>query len=106
MSSVRTSVPHVERRPGVCGGVAVVLGTRTPVWMLTEAYLRGRESVNAVGRAFPQRSRAEILAALLYFEEHRQEILAQVRSATHERRRAAATTARWLSGKRPVRRAG
>lgn len=64
--------------------------------MLTEAYLRSRESVNAVGRAFPQRSHAEILAALLYFEEHRKEILGQIHSATRERRRAAATTATWL----------
>ena len=97
---------YVERRRGVCGGAAVVAGSRTPVWMLTEAYLRGRGSVNAVGRAFPQRSRAEILAALLYFEEHRREILAQIRAATQERRRAAATTARWLRGRRAASRAG
>lgn len=29
-AAVRTEHPHVERRPGVCGGSAVIQGTRIP----------------------------------------------------------------------------
>ncbi|MCC6847419.1 MAG: DUF433 domain-containing protein [Deltaproteobacteria bacterium] len=96
----RGSASYVSRRPGICGGLPIVTGSRTPVWMLAEAYLRSRGSVNSVCRRFPQRSRAEVLAALLYFEEHRREIAAQIRHATHERRRVAATTAAWLKRRR------
>jgi uncharacterized protein (DUF433 family) len=96
----RGSVAYVTRRAGVCGGLPIVTGSRTPVWMLAEAYLRSRGSVNTVCRRFPQRSRAEVLAALLYFEEHRREIAAQIRAATRERRRVAATTRVWLKRRR------
>jgi len=64
--------------------------------MLAEAYFRSRGSVNTICRRFPKRNRAEVLVALLYFEEHRQEISAQIRAAARERCRAAATTAAWL----------
>jgi len=95
-----SSTAYVTQRAGVCGGLPVVAGSRTPVWMLAEVYLRSRGSVNVVYRRFPQRSRAEVLAALLYFEEHRREIIAQIRAATRERRRLAATTATWLKRRR------
>jgi uncharacterized protein (DUF433 family) len=96
----RSSAAYVTQRAGVCDGLPGVARSRTPVWMLAEAYLRSRGSVNVVGRRFPQRSRAEVLAALLYFEEHRREIAAQIRAATRERRRLAATTATWLRRRR------
>jgi len=92
---------YVTRRTRICGGLPVVAGSRTPVWMLAEAYLRSRGSVNAVCRRFPRRSRAEVFAALLYFEAHRHEIADQRRAAVRERRRAAARTTVWLK-RRPV----
>lgn len=59
----RGSTTYVGRRAGICGGVPVVVGSRTAVWMLAEAYLCSGGSVNTVCRRFPRRSRAEVLAA-------------------------------------------
>ena len=63
--------PHVERRPGVCGGEPVIVGTRFPVRsVVTNIYRLGMTPEEMV-EAWPYLTLAHIHDALSFYHDHR-----------------------------------
>jgi len=71
---LRSGTDHgVERVPGVCGGRAVLTGTRMPVWCLA------RLSVLHIRAFYPHLTQEQIEAAKRYASEHPEEIARDTR---------------------------
>jgi uncharacterized protein (DUF433 family) len=70
----RTSHPHVVKVDGVCGGRAIVEGTRIAVWQLVEYYYRAGMSVEAILADWDALSPAHVFDALGYYHDNREEI--------------------------------
>ena len=63
--------PYVERRPGVCGGEPVIVGTRFPVRsVVTNIYRLGMTPEEMV-EAWPYLTLAHIHDALSFYHDHR-----------------------------------
>jgi len=66
--------PYVERRPGVCGGEPVIVGTRFPVRsVVTNVYRLGLTPEEMV-EAWPYLTLAYIHDALSFYHDHRRMI--------------------------------
>lgn len=63
----------VERRPDVCGGEPVLVGTRTPVRAIVE-HVRLGDEVEDILEHLPYLSATQVYAALDYYRNHKQEI--------------------------------
>lgn len=69
--------PGIESTPGVCGGDAVILRTRIPVWVLESARRQGASDAELLQSY--RTLRAEDLAnAWAYVRSHREEIDRQI----------------------------
>lgn len=75
----RAHNPHVERRPGVCGGVPVVRGTRFPVRSVVEYVLCQGMTPEEMVREWKCLTLAQIHGALAFYYDHRREIDADMR---------------------------
>jgi uncharacterized protein (DUF433 family) len=75
----RTRNPHVERRPGVCGGVPVIRGTRFPVRSVVEYVLRQGMTPEEMVVEWKHLTLAKIHGALAYYYDHKREIDADMR---------------------------
>ncbi len=63
--------PYVERRPGVCGGEPVIVGTRFPVRsVVTNIYRLGMTPEEMV-EAWPYLTLAHVHDALSFYHDHR-----------------------------------
>lgn len=71
--ALRIKRPYVEKRSGVCGGRAVVKGTRIPVWLIFQRY-RGGQAPEEIQSAYPHLSLSQIHEALAYAFDHLTEI--------------------------------
>ena len=82
---VKTEHPHIVRLEGVCGGEPVIDGLRVTVRHVATLYLRG-ESVAEIAAALDL-TEAQIVHALSYFFDHRDEIDALIarEEAAHAR---------------------
>ena len=69
---------HLGSRPGVCGGVPLVKGTRTPVRSIAGYYQMGL-SVDEIHEELPHLSLAQIHSALAYYFDHQAEIDRDIR---------------------------
>jgi uncharacterized protein (DUF433 family) len=65
---------HVERRPGVCGGIPVIRGTRFPVRSVVVYVLRQGKAPEEIVREWPHLSLAQVHGALAYYYDHQAEI--------------------------------
>lgn len=72
----KTEHPHIVRLEGVCGGEPVVDGLRVSVRHVATLHLRG-ESIAEMAAALDL-SEAQIVHALSYFFDHREEIEALI----------------------------
>lgn len=63
----------IERRPDVCGGEPVLVGTRTPVRAIVE-HVRLGDRVSDILEHLPYLTAEHIYAALDYYRSHKQEI--------------------------------
>ncbi|MCI0744577.1 MAG: DUF433 domain-containing protein [Verrucomicrobia subdivision 3 bacterium] len=70
--------PHLTSRPGVCGGVPIVKGTRTPVRSIAGYYQMGM-SVDEILQSLPHLSPAQVHAALAYYFDHKAQIDRDIR---------------------------
>lgn len=68
---------RIIKKAGVCGGDAIVAGTRIPVWWLENARRAGMEESRLL-REFPQLSQDDLQAAWAYVESHADEIERQI----------------------------
>jgi uncharacterized protein (DUF433 family) len=74
---IRSSDTHVIRKRGVCGGVAIVAGTRIPVWVLIQAKRLGLSDSDLL-LDYPQLSKAQLSAAWRYADANPEEIELQI----------------------------
>lgn len=65
--------PYITYQTGVCGGRAIILGTRMPVWSIIKWYKIGM-SLEEIIREFPQLSPSQVYDAFSYYYDHQQEI--------------------------------
>ena len=69
--------PGIESVPGVCGGDAVVVRTRIPVWLLEKARREGLREAEILG-AYPSLRAEDLANAWAYVRSHRTEIDEQI----------------------------
>jgi uncharacterized protein (DUF433 family) len=68
-----TEHPHIERRPGVCGGAPIIRGTRITVRHIAVLYKDGA-GVEEVLATYPHLQASWVHDAISYFLDHREEI--------------------------------
>jgi uncharacterized protein (DUF433 family) len=73
--------PHIERKPGVQGGCAVVKGTRIPVSSIVQNHRSGL-SVEEMLREFPNLSPAQLYDALSFYYDHRPQVDREIAELT------------------------
>ncbi|TMI83920.1 MAG: DUF433 domain-containing protein [Bacillati bacterium ANGP1] len=78
MPAVRTEHPHIVKDPQVCGGAAVIAGTRVPVWVLVSYVQQYSLSAEELAGMFPHLALAQLHDALSYWHDHREEITAEI----------------------------
>jgi uncharacterized protein (DUF433 family) len=71
--------PYVERRPGICGGVPVIRGTRFPVRSVVEYVLRQGMAPEELVAMWKHITLAKVHAALAFYYDHKREIDADMR---------------------------
>jgi len=81
--AVKVKHPYVEKRQGVCGGRAVVKGTRIPVWLIFKRYRSG-ESLEEIQEAYRHLSPSQILDAVGYAFDHLEEIVRDIEENAEE----------------------
>ena len=69
-----TEYPHIVKVPGVCGGAAIIEGTRIAVWHLVGYYYRVGLSVEEILADWDHLTPAQVFSALAYYHDHREEI--------------------------------
>jgi uncharacterized protein (DUF433 family) len=74
--AIQTEHPHIVRLAGVCGGEPVVDGLRVTVRHVATLHQRG-ETVHEIAGALGI-TEAQVVHALSYFFDHRDEILALI----------------------------
>jgi uncharacterized protein (DUF433 family) len=69
-----TSYPYIVKIEGVCGGEAIIEGTRIAVWHLVEYYYKLGMSVEEILADWDYLPPAQVFSALAYYHDHREEI--------------------------------
>lgn len=70
----RTDYPHIVKLAGVCGGEAIIEGTRIAVWQLVDYYYQVGLSVEEILLDWDYLKPAQVFATLAYYHDHREEI--------------------------------
>ncbi len=71
--SVKAAHPGIESEPSVCGGSAMIVRTRIPVWILEQARRLGMSEATLLG-AYPSLRAEDLAHAWAYVRSHRAEI--------------------------------
>jgi uncharacterized protein (DUF433 family) len=72
--------PYVERRPGVCGGEPVIVGTRFPVRSVVTSIYRLGMTPEEMVDAWPYLTLAHVHDALSFYHDHRATIDRAIRA--------------------------
>lgn len=80
----RTMHPHIVKTPGVCGGAAIIEGTRIAVWHIVGYYYKVGMSVEAILSDWDYLTPAQVFDALAYYHDNRQEIDRLLRENSYE----------------------
>ncbi|MFH1907756.1 MAG: DUF433 domain-containing protein [Chloroflexota bacterium] len=70
----RTEYPHIVRIDGICGGQAIIEGTRIAVWHIVGYYYKVGMSVEDFLSEWNYLKPAQVFSALAYYHDHKQEI--------------------------------
>ena len=70
---VPTEHPHIERRPGVCGGAPVIRGTRIAVRHVALLHNEGANVADVLA-TYPHLQASWVHDAISYYLDHREEI--------------------------------
>lgn len=70
----RTEYPHIVKVEGVCGGEAIIEGTRIAVWHVVEYYYKVGMSVEEFLADWDYLNPAAVFGALAYYHDHKAEI--------------------------------
>jgi uncharacterized protein (DUF433 family) len=71
---VNTSYPHIVKVEGVCGGAAIIEGTRIAVWHLVGYYYKVGMTVEEILAEWDYLQPAQVFSALAYYHDHQAEI--------------------------------
>ena len=66
--------PHIVRAEGVCGGEAVIEGTRIAVWHIVSYYYKLGMSVEDILAEWTYLTAAQVFSALAYYHDNKDEI--------------------------------
>lgn len=69
-----TSYPHIVKIDGVCGGEAIIEGTRIAVWHVVEYHYKLGMSVEEILADWDYLTPAQVFSALAYYHDHKEEI--------------------------------
>jgi len=69
-----TEYPHIVRVEGVCGGEAIIEGTRLAVWHIVGYYYKVGMSVEEMLGEWTYLKPAQLFSALAYYHDHKSEI--------------------------------
>ena len=70
----RTLYPHIVKAQGVCGGQAVIEGTRIAVWHIVGYYYKVGMSVEEILAEWDYLTPAQVFSALAYYHDNKDEI--------------------------------
>ncbi len=70
----RTGYPHIVKIKGVCGGDAIIEGTRIAVWHIVNDYYAVGMSVEEIVMDWNHLTPAQVFAARAYYHDNQEEI--------------------------------
>jgi uncharacterized protein (DUF433 family) len=70
----RTPYPHIVKIEGVCGGEAIIEGTRIAVWHIVGYYYKAGMSVEEILTEWDYLTPAQVFSALAYYHDNQEEI--------------------------------
>ena len=80
----RTAHPHIVKVAGVCGGQAIINGTRIAVWHVAAFYYKVGMSVEEILTDWDYLNPAQVFDALAYYHDNREEIERAWRENSYE----------------------
>jgi uncharacterized protein (DUF433 family) len=69
-----TLYPHIVKVEGICGGQAIIEGTRIAVWHIVGYYYKVGMSVEDILAEWHYLKPAQVFSALAYYHDNKQEI--------------------------------
>lgn len=69
-----TAYPHIVKMDGVCGGAAVIEGTRIAVWHIVGYYYKAGLSIEEILAEWHYLKPAQLFSALAYYHDNKEEI--------------------------------
>ena len=69
-----TAYPHIVKKDGVCGGEAIIEGTRIAVWNIVGYYYKVGMSVEEILVEWDYLNPAQVFSALAYYHDNKEEI--------------------------------
>ena len=70
----RTAHPHIVKIEGVCGGEAIIEGTRIAVWHIVDYYYNVGMSVEEILLDWDYLNPAQVFDAMAYYHDNREEV--------------------------------
>ena len=70
----QTTYPHIVKIDGVCGGQAIIEGTRIAVWHIVGYYYKVGLSVDEILMDWDYLTPAQVFSALAYYHDNKDEI--------------------------------
>ncbi len=71
---LRTPYPHIVKAEGICGGEAIIEGTRIAVWHVVGYYYKVGMSVEEILADWDYLTPAQVFSALAYYRDNKDEI--------------------------------
>lgn len=69
-----TPYPHIVKVDGICGGEAIIEGTRIAVWHIVGYYYKVGMSVEEILAEWDYLTAAQVFSALAYYHDNKEEI--------------------------------
>lgn len=74
MKKTPTAYPHIVKAEGVCGGEAIIEGTRIAVWHIVGYYYKVGMSVEEILADWDYLTPSQLFSALAYYHDNKTEI--------------------------------
>jgi uncharacterized protein (DUF433 family) len=69
-----TAYPHIVKVDGICGGEAIIEGTRIAVWHIVGYYYKAGMSLEEILAEWDYLKPAQLFSALAYYHDNKEEI--------------------------------
>jgi len=70
----RTAYPHIVKVEGICGGEAILEGTRIAVWHVVDYFYKIGLSVDDILADWDYLTPAQVFSALAYYHDNKDEV--------------------------------